>query len=103
PRLVSILSVQAYVPTAPRQLRGHTARDVLASRPARSELAAITVAIETAGATGCPLHVVHVSTALGADLIEATARLGADVSGETCMHYLLYDDADMERMGGIAK
>jgi len=101
--LGSILLVHAEDPTELREPRGHTARDFLASRPARAELAAITVAIETAGATGCPLHVVHVSTALGADLIEATARLGADVSGETCMHYLLYDDADMERMGGIAK
>jgi len=101
--LGSILLVHAEDQTELREPRGRTARDFVASRPARAELAAITVAIETAGATGCPLHVVHVSTALGADLIEATARLGADVSGETCMHYLLYDDADMERMGGIAK
>jgi allantoinase len=44
-----------------------------------------------------------VSTALGADLIAAATRFGADVSGETCPHYLLYTDADMERIGGIAK
>ena len=101
--LGSILLVHAEDQTELREPRGRTARDFVASRPARAELAAITVAIETAGATGCRLHIVHVSTALGADLIEATARLGADVSGETCTHYLLYEDADMERMGGIAK
>ena len=101
--LGSILLVHAEDPSELREPRGRTARDFLDSRPARAELAAITVAIETAGATGCPLHVVHVSTAVGADLIEASARLGADVSGETCTHYLLYTAADMERMGGIAK
>jgi allantoinase len=46
---------------------------------------------------------VHVSTARGAELIEAAKRRGVDVSGETCPHYLLYTDADNERMGGMAK
>jgi allantoinase len=101
--LGSILLVHAEDPSELREPRGNTARDFAVSRPARAELAAITVAIETAGATGAPLHVVHVSTAQGAELIEATKRLGADVSGETCPHYLLYTNADMERMGGIAK
>jgi allantoinase len=101
--LGSILLVHAEDPSELREPRGHNARDFVDSRPARAELAAITVAIETAGATGCPVHIVHVSTALGADLIAATQRLGADVSGETCPHYLLYTEADMERLGGIAK
>lgn len=101
--LGSILLVHAEDPSELREPRGRNAHDFIASRPARAELAAITVAIETAGATGCPVHIVHVSTALGADLIGATQRLGADVSGETCPHYLLYTEADMERLGGIAK
>jgi allantoinase len=102
-QLGSILLVHAEDPSELREPGGRSARDFVASRPARAELAAITVAIETAGATGARLHVVHVSTAQGAELIEAAIRLGADVSGETCPHYLLYTDADMERMGGIAK
>ncbi len=101
--LGSILLVHAEDPSELREPRGSSARGFIASRPARAELAAIRVAIETAGATGCPVHIVHVSTALGADLIGATQRLGADVSGETCPHYLLYTEADMERLGGIAK
>jgi allantoinase len=101
--LGSILLVHAEDPSELREPRGRSARDFIASRPARAELAAITVAIETAGATGCPVHIVHVSTALGADLIGATQSLGADVSGETCPHYLLYTEADMERLGGLAK
>jgi len=101
--LGSILLVHAEDPSELREPRGPAARDFIASRPARAELAAITVAVETAGATGSPLHVVHVSTAHGAELIDAATRLGADTSGETCPHYLLYTDADMERIGGIAK
>jgi len=101
--LGSILLVHAEDPSELREPAGPTARDFIASRPARAELAAITVAIETAGATGCPVHIVHVSTARGAVLIDAATRLGADASGETCPHYLLYTDADMERMGGLAK
>jgi len=101
--LGSILLVHAEDPSELREPTGHNALDFVASRPARAELAAITVAVETAGDTGCPVHIVHVSTAIGADLIAATQRLGADVSGETCPHYLLYTEADMERLGGIAK
>jgi allantoinase len=101
--LGSILLVHAEDPSELREPTGPSGRDFVASRPARAELAAITVAIETAGASGCPLHVVHVSTAQGAELIEAARRLGADVSCETCPHYLLYTEADTERLGGIAK
>ncbi len=101
--LGSILLVHAEDPSELREPIGHNALDFVASRPARAELAAITVAVETAGDTGCPVHIVHVSTALGADVIAATQHLGADVSGETCPHYLLYTEADMERLGGIAK
>jgi allantoinase len=101
--LGSILLVHAEDPSELREPAGPRARDFIASRPARAELAAITVAVETAGATGCPIHIVHVSTGQGAELINAAKTLGGDVSGETCPHYLLYTEADMERLGGIAK
>jgi len=43
----------------------------------------------------------------GVELLGRLAReaqeRGVDVSGETCPHYLLYVEDDMERMGGIAK
>jgi allantoinase len=101
--LDSILLVHAEEPSELREPRGPTARDYLASRPARAELAAITRAVEIAGATGCRLHIVHVSTAQGAELIDAANGLGADVSGETCPHYLLYTEDDLDRMGGLGK
>jgi len=101
--LGSILLVHAEDPSELREPDGPSARDFTGSRPPRAELAAITVAIETAGATGCPLHIVHVSTARGAELIDAARSLGADVTGETCPHYLLYVDQDLERLGGLGK
>jgi allantoinase len=101
--LDSILLVHAEEPSELREPAGPSARDFAASRPARAELVAITRAIEIAGATGCRLHVVHVSTARGAELIDAAKRLGADVTGETCPHYLLYTAEDLERLGGLAK
>lgn len=82
---------------------GPTPRDFLLARPAEAEVRAIERAIELALRTGCPLHVVHVSTARGAQLIHDARVAGADVTGETCPHYLLYADADLERMGGVAK
>lgn len=101
--LDSILLVHAEEPSELREPAGPTARDFIASRPATAELAAITRAIEIAGATGCRLHIVHVSTARSAELIDAARRLGADVTGETCPHYLLYRAEDLERLGGLAK
>jgi allantoinase len=101
--LGSILLVHAEDPSELEEAAGPGARDFVESRPPRAELAAITVAIETAGATGCPLHIVHVSTARGAELINAARSLGADVTGETCPHYLLYVDEDLRRLGGLGK
>src|SRR5258706_2318506 len=77
--------------------------DCIRSRPPEAELSAIATAIGLARETGCRLHVVHVSTARGAQLIRTAAEGGVDVSGETCPHYLLYVEEDMERIGGRAK
>jgi allantoinase len=86
-----------------RAQRRIAARDYLHSRPPIAETEAITRAIELAASTGCRLHVVHVSTARGADLIAAAQRRGVDVSGETCPHYLALTSDDIVRIGAMAK
>src|SRR5207237_2343861 len=48
-------------------------------------------------------HIVHVSTVPGIALIQDAQLRGIDVSGETCPHYLLYAEEDLERIGGIGK
>ncbi|MCU0293402.1 MAG: amidohydrolase family protein [Thermoanaerobaculaceae bacterium] len=68
-------------------------------RPPRAEVAAIEHAIALARDTGCPLHVVHVSTPDGASAI-AAARRHHEVSGETCPQYLLLSDQSLRLPGG---
>jgi allantoinase len=81
-----------------------SARDFAASRPVAAEAEAISRAIAMAGVTGCSLHVVHTSSARGARLIRAAAAEGlADVSCETCPHYLFFTDTDLESLGARAK
>jgi allantoinase len=101
--LDSILLVHAEDPSLLSEPRGRDAMDFIRSRPPEAELSAISTAIDLARETGCRLHVVHVSTARGAELIRAAAGRGVDVSGETCPHYLLYVEEDMGRIGGVAK
>jgi allantoinase len=108
--LGSVLAVHAEDETITAQrtaeLRGVGRRDRAAwgeARPISAELAAIAEAIELAADTGARLHVVHVSSAAGIDLISAAKASGVAVTAETCPHYLLFDDSDLERLGPVAK
>lgn len=78
-------------------------RDYLASRPVVAELEAIGRALCFAEATGCTLHIVHVSSGRGVALAAEARARGVDVSCETCPHYLLFTDEDAERLGAVAK
>lgn len=78
-------------------------RDFIASRPVTAELEAIERATALALETGCALHVVHVSTGRGVRLVAAARARGADVSCETCPHYLALDEEDAEEIGLLAK
>jgi allantoinase len=79
------------------------ARAWLDSRPVEVELAAIRVALELAGETGCALHIVHVSSPEGIALITEARLQRVDVTAETCPHYLLLNEKDVERLGPLAK
>jgi len=78
-------------------------RDYLDARPIHAELEAIQRALELAGETRCRLHVVHVSCGAGITLIASAQKMGVDVSCETCPHYLVLTEEDMERIGPLAK
>jgi allantoinase len=78
-------------------------RDYLRSRPVVAELEAITRAGVIARETGAKLHIVHVSSGSGvAAALEARAG-GADISIETCGHYLFFTEDDTCRLGAVAK
>ena len=81
----------------------NSARDYLASRPVVAELEAISRAILFASETGCPLHIVHVSTGRGVALVAEARARGVEVTCETCPHYLVLTEEDMERIGALAK
>jgi allantoinase len=80
-----------------------SARDYSASRPPVAELEAISRALLFAEETGCKLHVVHVSIGRGVDLINAAHERGVDVTCETCAHYLVLTEEDLETLGAAAK
>jgi len=97
--------------TAEARAAGKTGvRDYLATRPIVAEVDAIRRAILFARETGCSLHVVHISSVAGGiEVVQSrhpsndprTPR--ADVTGETCAHYLAFDETDVERIGARAK
>lgn len=78
-------------------------KDYLNSRPVEAELIAIRTALDLAGETGCRLHVVHVSCPEGVELIAEARQKGINVSVETCPHYLLLTEEDLEKVGAPAK
>jgi allantoinase len=92
------VAVHAEDPATLRTPTGTGWRDFVASRPVEAELRAIETAIELARETGCSLHVVHVSTAQGVDLVAQS-----DATCETCPHYLTLVDTDLEELGTRAK
>ena len=78
-------------------------RDFARSRPVAAELEAISRALALAEEAGCSLHVVHVSSAAGARLVAEARARGVDVTCETCPHYLLLDEDDLDELGAVAK
>jgi allantoinase len=109
-RLGKIVAVHAESETITSELAqkfiytGKTSvRDYLDSRPIDAELDAIKRALELAGETPCRLHIVHVSCGAGITLIASARKMGVDVSCETCPHYLVLTEEDMERIGPLAK
>jgi len=88
---------------AARAAGKESVRDFLNSRPIAAELEAIRCAIDIAAETGCRLHIVHVSCGSGVALVTEARAGGIDVTCETCPHYLVLTDQDMERLGAVAK
>ncbi len=87
------------------QAAGHSGEPLAhaRSRPPVAEHEAIARCLELARVTGVRLHVCHVSTERGVELIAAARAEGVDVSAETCPHYLLLDESELTRRGGEAK
>ncbi len=78
-------------------------KDFLAARPVIAEVEAIGRAVLLAGETKARLHIVHVSSGRGIATAAEARACGADVTIETCPHYLFFTAEDVERIGVAAK
>ncbi|MCO4743362.1 MAG: allantoinase AllB [Proteobacteria bacterium] len=67
----------------------------LASRPASWEDDAIALVIELVRETGCPAHIVHLSSASALPSLAAARAEGLPITVETCPHYLCLSAAQV--------
>ena len=67
------------------------------SRPALAEQEAVRRVLFLAEAAGCPVHIVHCSTARSVALVAEARDNGQEVTCETCPQYLLLDNTVYER------
>ena len=91
---------EAVINAATERLReqGRTScRYFMESRPADAERSAVRTLISLARGTGVKLLIRHVSSAEGARLIEDAQKEGLEVYGETCPHYLYFDESVYEK------
>lgn len=78
-------------------------RDYLESRPVLAEVEAIQRAGLLARETGVKLHIVHISSGSGVAAALEERSKGADITIETCAHYLFFTEDDLFRLGAAAK
>lgn len=74
------------------------------ARSSLAEKVAIELIISFAEATDARVHVVHMSTKEGVELVKAAKKRGVKVTAETCPHYLVLNAQDsMSERGSFAK
>lgn len=74
------------------------------ARSILAEKVAIQLGISFAEDCGARLHIVHMSTGIGAILVGEAKKRGLDVTSETCPHYLVLDYQEaMSEYGAFAK
>ncbi len=75
----------------------------LLARPPVAEWVSVAALLELVRETGVNLHVFHLSTARGVELLEGAREEGLPVSASTCPHYLYFEAGDAERLGNLLK
>jgi len=71
------------------------------SKPPEVETEAIRGVVEMARNTGAKFFVVHLASDGGLELITAARAEGLDITAETCTHYLMFTEKNLEREDGI--
>jgi dihydroorotase len=67
--------------------------------PSLSEDVMIARDVELAGVTGGHVHVAHLSTARGVELVRRAKQRGVPITAEVCPHHFTLTDAAVERTG----
>lgn len=70
------------------------------TRPECSETESALKGLEIARAAGVRFHIYHVSCARTVELLKRYKEEGCDFTAETCPHYLIFSEEDLDRMGG---
>lgn len=80
-----------------------TAQAYAASRPIEAETRAVTHIAQSALTHNAAVHIVHLSSRKGADIISNYKNKGCNISAETCPHYLSFTVDDMIQRGSVLK
>ena len=97
---------QEVVDDAIRQFRARKETGLNAhhpSRPPLAELLANAIILEMGAQTGARAHIVHSSLARGFDMARQYRDQGFSATCETCIHYLVFDEADVLDLGARGK
>ncbi len=73
------------------------------SRPNEAEEKAVDKIIKLAKRTGCKLHLAHITTRQGTELVKKAKDKRMPVTAETSPHYLFFTREDMRRLGPYLK
>lgn len=73
------------------------------SRPVVAEAEAVSRIMLLAEHADCPVHMFHLSSGTGAELVADGKRRGVNVTAETSPHYLWFTEAVMEEKGNVAR
>lgn len=73
------------------------------SRPNEAEDKAVEKVIKLAKRTGCNLHLAHITTRQGVELIEKAKAKRISLTAETCPHYLIFTKEDVQKLGPYLK
>lgn len=84
----------------PELMQKYGARLHAITRPNFIEAEAIQRAVMWSEVSGGQLYIVHMSTREGSDIVKAAQARGVPVLAETCVQYLVLDDAVFEREDG---
>jgi len=74
-----------------------------ASRPPHVEALAIATLLTLNESIGANLHIAHLSAKEPLEVFRRFKATGSTATAETCPHYLLFTEADLERVGPYAK